>query len=334
MTEPNVAPRPGPRVVDAHIHAVPPPLIHRVDRGLFCGVAITGDERGFRMSFPGMQPSPASPSGLANFGSLAERGRDMGIDIQIVGPWTDLFGYTLPRAESAEWSRAYNEDLVRACADYAGLVPTATIPLQYPDLAASEMEHAHVLGCRGVMIGSDIPGLALDSPELDEVWETAAQLRLPMLLHPTFVRIPQQLQYRGLKNAVARVGEITTALARLVYSGALLRHPDLVVIGALGGGAVVPFTKRIIRNHDLGWSETATDVEASMQRLFFDSVVLDPTYLRYLVEQVGAERMVMGSDFPFPWEPDPVQTVLAAGLSVEDASAVLGKTASKVYGLS
>ena len=333
MTQPNVEPRHAPRVVDAHIHAVPPALIQKINRGLFSEVAVSGDEHGYRFRFPGMQPSPPSPSGLADFASLAEWGRDRHIDIQIVGPWTDLLGYTLSRAEAAAWSRAYNEDLVRACADHAGLVPMATIPLQFPDLAVNEMEHAHAMGCRGVMIGSDIPGLAIDAPELDEVWGAAAGLSLPMLLHPTFIRIPQELQSRGLKNAVARVGEVTIALTRLVYSGALLRYPNLVVIAALGGGAVVPFTKRIIRNHDLGWSETGTDVEASLQRLFFDSVVLDPTFLRYLVQQVGAHRLVMGSDYPFPWEPDPVRSVLEAGLPVEDASAVLGGTASKLFGL-
>lgn len=323
-----------PRVVDAHIHAVPPSLLEKIQRGLFPNIAVSRLEQGFRVGFPEMEPSPPGPIALTDFELLAERGRDRHIDIQIVGPWTDLLGYTLLRDEATAWSRAYNEDLAQACRDHVGLVPMATVPLQYPDLAVGEMEHAHAAGCRGVMIGSDIPRLALDAAEFDQVWEAAAGLAMPLLVHPTFLRLPSKFRSRGLKNAVARVGEVTVALTCLVYSGALLRHPNLTVIGALGGGAVVPFAKRIVRNHELGWSDSGVDAEASLRRLHFDSVVLDPTFLRYLVQQVGADRFVMGSDYPFPWEPDPVGSVLAAGLSADETSAVLGGTASRVYGLS
>lgn len=333
MSGGEVASRDTRLVVDVHIHAIPASLVGEIERAAFPGVSVSPSERGLRFLFPGMRPSPPAPPRLTDFAALAERGRECGIDVQIVGPWTDLLGYTLARDEAAAWSQAYNEAQAAACADHPGLVPMATIPLQFPDLATATLERAQEAGCRGVMVGTDVPGMALDAPALESVWEAAAGLSMPILVHPTFLQIPERIEARGLKNAVARVGEITLAMTRLVYSGALLRHPELAVIAALGGGAIVPLRRRVLRNHTLGWSETDTDVEASLRRLYFDSVVLDPSYLRYLVREAGANRIVMGSDHPFPWEPDPVRFVRQADLSNDEIVAILGGTASALFGL-
>ncbi|NQV06223.1 amidohydrolase family protein [bacterium] len=322
------------RIVDVHIHAIPPTLIERIEQGGFPDVGVTATGRGMRFAFPGMEPSPPAPAGLADFPGLAEWGREKHIDLQLVSPWTDLLGYTLPRSQAGVWTRAYNEATTAACADQIGMLPMATIPLQFPDLAVLELEAASAMGCRGAMIGTDIPGSGLGAPDLDVVWEAAAGLSMPLLVHPTFIRIPPELLFAGLKNAVGRAGVATIALTRLVHSGALLRHPDLTVIGALGGGGLVPLSRRIIRNHEVGWSDTDVDVEASLRRLLFDSVVIDPAFLRYLVRQVGAERVMLGSDYPFPWEPDPVRLVGESDLDSDEAASVLGVTASRVFDLS
>ena len=320
------------RTVDIHIHAIPPALVALLERGRFGGVDATRDGGVLRFRFPGMAPSPPAPPGLLDFDLLAARARH-GLDLQLVGPWTDLLGYTLDRREAAAWATTYNEALAAACDERRGLLPMATIPLAYPDLAVAELSRASALGCRGVMIGTDVPGPGIDSPDLEAVWEAAAGLRMPLLLHPTFISVPEAYRRNGLKNAVARVGEITVAVTRLVYSGALVRHPGLSVIAALGGGAVVPFRSRIERNHDLGWSESREDVGAGLGRLYVDSVVLDPAFLGFLVQQVGADRILLGSDYPFPWEPDPIQPVLGARLAPGDTAQILGGNAERLFGL-
>jgi aminocarboxymuconate-semialdehyde decarboxylase len=323
----------GPPVIDVHLHAVPPALVAAVEAGAFPAVSVARHERGLVFSFPGMAPSPPGPAGLGDFPRLAGFAAAEGIDCQVVGPWTDLLGYTLPGAAAAAWARAYNEALAEACAAHPGMIPMAAIPLPYPGAAVREMEAAHALGCRGIMIGTDVPGLDLDAPGLEPVWEAAAGLGMPILAHPTFLCVPARLQSRGLKNAVGRAGEGAVALTRLVYSGALLRHPGLAVVAALGGGGLVPLWRRIVRNQEVGWAEASGDVEASLRRLHFDSIVLDPAYLRYLVERVGADRVVLGSDYPFPWEPHPRRFVEEAGLGPEQTTAVLGGTAAALYGL-
>ena len=318
-------------VTDVHIHAIPASLVKRVESGHFPSVGVQRGERGLVYSFPGMAPSPPSLPAMGDFSRLAAFAAAEGIDRQLVGPWTDLLGYTLEPAEASVWTRAYNESLAAECSARRGMVPMATIPLQFPDLAVREMEAARDLGCRGVMAGTDIPGLDFDAAELDQVWEAAATLSMPFVVHPSFICVPPRLRPRGLKNAVGRAGEGAVALTRLIYSGALLRHSGLAVIAALGGGGLVPLWRRIVRNQELGWAEAQGDVEASLSRLLFDSMVVDPAYLHYLVRRVGADRVMVGSDYPFPWEPHPVQRVQAAGLSPEETASVLGGTAARVF---
>jgi hypothetical protein len=134
------------------------------------------------------------------------------------------------------------------------------------------------------------------------------------------------------KNTVGRAGPTGFALAGLLYWGALLRHPELTIIACHGGGAFPAMAPRIVRNQDLGWSESDTDIRESVRRLHFDSVVLDRRLLGYLVSVFGADRLLLGSDLPFPWEPDPVGIVQGAGLSPEETEAVLGGNARRLYG--
>lgn len=322
-----------PRAVDVHVHAVPRPLVDEVAGGRYSGVELVRGLPSPVLRFPDMAPSPAVPEVMLDGTALWRADGQRHVTTQLIGPWTDLFGYTLPPVEAAVWSRAYNQALVAEAARTPGQRPMATIPFSHPAHAVVEMEAAREMGCRGVMIGTDLPGLDLGSPKLDPVWQAAADLRMPLLLHPTHLYPPPALDVAGLKNAVGRAGPTALALTQLLYSGVLLRHPELALVACHGGGAFASVAPRVVRNHDLGWSESETDLRASIARLYFDSVVLDPGLLRYLVSAYGADRFVLGSDLPFPWEPDPIGTVFAAGLSPRDRAAVLGDTARRLYGL-
>jgi aminocarboxymuconate-semialdehyde decarboxylase len=113
----------------------------------------------------------------------------------------------------------------------------------------------------------------------------------------------------------------------------LERHPDLRLIVSHGGGGFLPLVGRIVRNQALGWADSDVDVRASVARLYWDSVVLEPALVAHLVDTVGADRVLLGSDHPFPWEPNPVATVRKAGLSEADEQAILGGTAVGLFGL-
>ncbi|MBK5248008.1 MAG: amidohydrolase [Actinomycetales bacterium] len=321
------------RAVDVHVHSVPRTLVDRIAAGEFRGVRMVSDGESPVVQFPGMAASPPMPPSMLNPSALAEAAASQHVSLQLLGPWTDLFGYTLPEEASAAWSRAYNEALAEECAGSPHQQPMATIPLSHPERAAAELEFAHEQGFRGAMVGTDLPGLHLGSPELEPVWAAAANLKMPILVHPTHLELPASLVGAGLKNAVGRAGPTAVALTRLVYSGVLLRHPELVVVACHGGGAFVAVAPRVLRNHQLGWSGSDVDAVASMRRLYFDSVVLDPGLLRYLVDSCGDERFLLGSDLPFPWEPDPVGTVRRSGLTLDQQSSILRANARRLYGL-
>jgi aminocarboxymuconate-semialdehyde decarboxylase len=210
----------------------------------------------------------------------------------------------------------------------------ATIPLSHPSRAVEELAVARDLGCHGVMIGTDLPqGLHVGSPELDPVWEAAAALETPVLLHPTHLDPPKELEGAGLKNAVGRAAPTAIALTRLLYAGVLNRHPGLRFIACHGGGGFASVAPRVLRNHEIGWSESHAEVQAGIDRLYFDSVVLDPRLLRFLVETYGVDRFLLGSDLPFPWEPDAVATLAEADLGAEAMTAIARGTARHLYGL-
>jgi aminocarboxymuconate-semialdehyde decarboxylase len=282
-------------------------------------------------SFPSMEPSPPAPTKLSDFAEMAAWAAEHGITTQLIGPWTDLVGYTLPVTSGESWAQAYNEELVRCCSEFPGMEPLATVPLQAPRAATRVMESSRRMGCRGLVIGTDIPGSDLGSPELDDVWAAAAELRMPILVHPTFLTIAPVLQSSGLKNAVGRSAVTALALTRLIYAGVLERHPGLVLIAAQGGGGFVPLINRITRNQELGWADTDVDIAASVRRLYWDSVVLDSSYLAYLAATVGSDRVLLGSDRPFPWEVDPVGTVRRSGLDAHGTEVILGRTAQALY---
>lgn len=322
----------GP-VIDVHVHGIPPRLVARIQERAIAGVSVEqGHDGRASFGFPRMEPSPPAPDALFDLRAIGAWGRAKGIDLQLVGPWTDLLGYTLEPAEAEAWSQLANDTLAEACSEVPGLLPLGTLPLQAPDAALRVLTSARAIGCRGFVIGTDIPGHDLEAASLDPVWAALAAARLPVLVHPTFLSVAPDLRQGGLKNAVGRAAATTMAVARLVYGGVLERHPDLVLIMAHGGGGFVPLIDRVVRSHELGWSSSAADVADSIGRLYWDSVVLDPRYLAFVVEKVGVGRVLLGSDHPFPWEPEPVATVREA-VALDDGAAILGDTAGILFGL-
>jgi aminocarboxymuconate-semialdehyde decarboxylase len=317
--------------IDVHVHAIPREVVERTRDGRSPGVNVintAGDAVVF--SFPLSAPAPPAPAALTDFDGLAHDAAERGISTQLVGPWTDLFGLTLPPDAAGEWCRAYNEALAGECAARTGMLPLAMVPLQSPALAVRELETAKAAGCRGAVIGTGLPSGRLDRADLEEFWGAASDLGMVLLLHPTFVEVAADLRDHGLKNAIGRAGETAIALSRLVYTGVLARHPDLIVIAAHGGGGFVPLIPRLVRNSELGWAASDEDVRASVARLYWDSVVLDPRFLAYLADAVGEDQILLGSDQPFPWEPDPVGTVRRAGLSASAEAAILEGNARRL----
>ena len=256
-----------------------------------------------------------------------------GIDVHVTGVWADVFGYTLPAAEGAAWSRLINEATLAELDGAARFVPLATVPIQSGRHAVAELEAAHAMGFRGLTIGTFAPGVELDHPDLDGLWATAARLAMPVVLHPLYLAGEPRLAGYDLPNAIGRVNDTAIAVARLLYAGVPTRHPGLQMIVVHGGGGVPFALGRLARNHAMNPTAMA-DPRAGFGRLYFDSVVYEPAPLRYLVELAGPDRVMLGSDYPFPiLDPEPLRTVRAAGFPEDVTDAILSGNACRVFNL-
>jgi aminocarboxymuconate-semialdehyde decarboxylase len=323
-------------VVDAHSHFTPRALIRALQQSpqAFPHISLRdlGSER-YAFAFPGTEPTrPMQPRLWDIPAALAWLDRQ-GIDIHVTGVWADVFGYTLPADEAAGWCRLINEETLEALKGVKRVLPLATVPIQSGRYAVNELEAARRMGFRGLTIGTFAPGVDLDHPDLDGLWETAARLSMPIVLHPLYLYGEPRLGRYDLPNAIGRVNDTAIAVSRLLYSGVLTRHPDLQMIVAHGGGGIPYALGRLARNYELN-PDGLADPREGFRRLYFDSVVYDPAPLKYLVELAGADRVMLGSDYPFPiHDPAPLTVVRTAGLAQETTDAILSGNACRVFKL-
>ena len=322
-------------VIDIHAHFIPQLVYDRFDANAkkFPEVKLLRDEKGIRMQFPGSEPTrPISPK----LSDLTERRAWMdknGVDHQLVGGWLDSFGYELPSGEGLAWSRYYNECLWEQLADETRFTPLATVPLQHGGLAAEVLGEALERGFGGVMIGTLPKGLGgnLDDPTLDPFWQAASDLEAPVFLHPMFLCGEPRLADYDLVNAIGRIADSSIAVSRLLFSGHLLKFPGLKLVLSHGGGALPYALGRLARNHKISQGRYA-DPRKGFEAMYFDSCVFDSDSLEYLAKKAGAERIMLGSDMPFPiGDPEPRKVVEGAYFNDAQKKGILGGTAQGVF---
>jgi len=261
-----------------------------------------------------------------------------GVTVQVVSPIPVTFSYRLASPGVTELARVQNEwiaDLVRDRPErFAGL---GTVPLQDPATAArSVTECVTELGLRGVEVGTNVDGLALDDPSLDDFWAACGATGAIVLVHPWQVIGEERLARHGLLYSVGMPAETAAAAATLMLGGVLDRHPDLRIVLAHGGGALLAMLPRIERCLAMlpGLTPPALAPHSYLRRFWYDSLVYDPGTVRSLVQAVGADRVMVGTDFPFPIADRPAGgSVLAAGLDDDDTAAVLAGTARDLFSL-
>ncbi len=325
-------------IIDVHAHYLPRLAFERFDAHAkaFPSVKLLREGDTVRMAFAGGEATrPISPK-LAD---LDERKRWMdanGIDHQLVGGWLDSFGYELEPGEGKAWSRFLNRCMLDGLADEPRFTALATVPLQDGAAAAEVLEEAWGQGFGGVMIGTLPKGMGgvLDAAELDAFWAKADELGAAIFLHPMFLCGEPRLADYDLVNAFGRIADTSIAVSRLLYSGHLLRYPNLKLVLAHGGAALPMVMGRLARNHANSKGKYA-DPRSGFKALYFDSVVFDQAALRLLVEIAGEGRVMLGSDMPFPiGDPEP-RAVIEQGRYFGDVQrqAMLGGTAQRVFRL-
>ncbi|MEV5614036.1 amidohydrolase family protein [Streptomyces sp. NPDC052225] len=255
-----------------------------------------------------------------------------GVDVQLVSPspshyhpWTD--------EETAEkvYRLAAEATAAHCAAAPDRLRGLGLVPLHHPGQAVAALEHALECGLSGVEMSSHTPGRELSDPIYEPFWSRAEETGAIVFLHPFGCTLDERLAPWYLSNSVGQPTENAVALSHLIFSGVLDRHPALTVIAAHGGGYLPTHIGRAdhawrVRPDARGCRETPSSY---LERLYFDSLVHDPYVLRELVRVAGADRVLLGSDFPFDMGAgDPVGALRAARLSDADFHAVRGGTAA------
>ncbi len=328
-------------VIDTHSHFLPPGVVERLREGRYplAHVEDRGDAGSWVVCERGLQ-FPLTPLFADVDAKLAWMDR-YGIDVSLTSVAAPLFLYELEAEEAARVAAEVND----AAAELAGasggrLVGMATVPMSAPEQAALELRRAcGELGLKGVEIGTSVGEMMLDDPALDPVFAVAAELGAPLFLHPYTYMLGLQtvpgFERFFILNTVGNPLETHLAATRLMLGGVFDRHPDLVVQLSHGGGALPYQLARLDRTYDM----RAQVREVAQRRpsdyldhFLFDTVLYDPRPLRFLVDLVGPERVVFGTDHPFDIA-DLSALDAVRELDESAAAAILGANAGRAYGL-
>jgi aminocarboxymuconate-semialdehyde decarboxylase len=315
--------------IDAHAHYVPRQILATLEReSKRYGVELIAPASCLpcvRFEF-GMQIRPFFEGLLQAPRQRIERMHAIGIDRQVLALWCDIFGYRLRGDKAAAWHRLMNESLAAVCmAHPESFSWLASGPLPDAAAAARELERAVQQGnAVGAIIAANIDGVNPGDLALDEFWAAANALDVPVFIHPAQpVALPRTERY-ALSQVLQYTFDTTAAIASLIGSGVLDRYPRLRLLLSHGGGQL-PWLigrfdvmyERMDRAHQ-HWN-AAYPPSAYLGRLCYDTILHDAPALRYLAAKVDVERMVLGSDDPFPpMDRDPLGSLRAAGFTADE----------------
>jgi aminocarboxymuconate-semialdehyde decarboxylase len=271
--------------------------------------------------------------------AILAREAERGIDAVVLCPWVPLLFAEAEPGVALDRFRMQNEALAAIAAARPGRVAAfGAVPLQDPALAAAGLEAVLAAGLAGVEVSASVGGTYLGDPRFEEFWEAAARLRALVFIHPTTLGFGEPaLGGYYLWNTVGNPLETTICAAQLTMAGTMERHPELRVLLAHGGGALPALRGRLRHAHSFQPEASARLGESpleSLRRFLFDTVTHDSELLRALIDFAGADRVLLGTDYPFDMaDSDPVATVRACALDAADEAAVLGANAAALLGL-
>ena len=264
----------------------------------------------------------------------------MGIDMQVVSPPPGQCYYTVAVEAAVEATRMVNDGIAAFVAKrpdrFAGF---GSVPMQDGREAARELERCiGELGLKGVEVLTSVNGNEVSAPEFEPFWQAAEEIGACVMLHPNGFTEGRRFMDHYFSNVIGNPLDTAVALHRLIFDGVLERMPNLKILAVHGGGLLPAYSGRI----DHAWG-ARRDARAGLpnppthylRKIYFDSVVFTPHQLEYLVNVYGADKIMMGTDYPFDMgEYDPVGHVLSVESFSEDQVAkVAGRTALNFLGI-
>lgn len=324
-------------IIDCHAHLVPPALLDaiRADKASFPSIRLIEEGGSLGFAFAGNKPTRPVSKPLSDIAARLQWLDTNKIERQVVGGWLDMFGYEIPAEEGLRWSRLINQHLAQIAKEQPRFIPLATVPLQDGARAAEVLKEAHGQGFKGAMIGTQPKGKGgvLDDPTLLPFWQAANELGSIVFIHPVFESGDDRVHDYGMANAVGRITDTLIAMSRLIYAGHVTRFNNARIVAGIGGAALPYVVGRLRRNYSLD-KDKLGDPDAALAAMYYDTIVQDARTLRFLADVVGADRIMMGSDMPFPiGDLAPLKIVQETSFSDAERASINGGLVKKLFGL-
>jgi aminocarboxymuconate-semialdehyde decarboxylase len=310
------------RVIDVHAHYAPWVMLKRLSGGQdWFGARINVEEDGREtllvrgrsgMSDKRFQLTPA------------ERVADMdriGTDLQVISTMPVLYNYDIGAEDGLAASRELNDDIAATVKEFPerfrGL---GSLPMQDVGLAVPELDRCMGIGLTGVSLATNVNGAQWDEPRFEPLFAEAEKLGALLFFHANRGAVAPHLPRFHLENTIGHPVEDTMAAAALILGGVMERHPKLKVVIAHGGGNLCFGIARM----DRGWEikpkgqRIAKPPSAYLRSMYYDTITWGEPQLRFLIDQVGADRVVIGSDYPTKMGPDSPRDWVSAMRSITD----------------
>jgi aminocarboxymuconate-semialdehyde decarboxylase len=276
--------------------------------------------------------------------SAARRVADMpamGVAVQALSPMPELLSYWLAAADARQLLRFINEEIAGMVAESNGrFVGLGAVPLQDIDLAIDELRHAvQTLGFAGVEIGSNVKGVAIGDPRFDPFFEACEALGAAVFVHALKpAGMDRLVGPPPLQQVLAYPSEVGLAAASCITSNLIERRPRLRIAFSHGGGTLAMLLPRLQQ----GWGvfpalkqAVTADPTEQARKLYYDTLVFDAPTLRHLVGTFGADRLMVGTDYPFNFhDRTPVERIEQCGFEAETVTRLVRSNAEVFLGVS
>jgi aminocarboxymuconate-semialdehyde decarboxylase len=311
--------------IDVHAHYVPPSIVQALEsRAADFRLSLVGDAGTCSCAIHfdyGLKLRPFFPKLVEPLDKRLTSMEAQGVDRQVLSTWGDIFGYGLRMPEASTWHRFLNEHLSRVCErkpDRFSLL--ASVPLPDAAAAAAELRYAvSHLGAVGVVVAANVAGQNLGELPLDEFWQAAVELDVGVFIHPVEPQPSPRATKFGLVQSAQYTYDTTLCVGSLIFSGVLDRFPNVRILLSHGGGAFPYLSGRFDCMHERMDRIAQGDVAAQrpsdyLTRFYYDTILHDPSALRWLAEKVTTRQIVLGTDDSFPpADRDPIGTAKRAG---------------------
>jgi len=328
------------QIIDTHAHWYPQEFIALLDREAAAnGGKMERNEEGVPVfSLPGVSPASAMPPLMVRPDLVMQEMDKRGIHTFVLSLTNPMVYWAQP-AFGEKLAQTWNDASSAVCLMHPGrFVGTIQLPMQAPELAAREVERAAKLpGLRVVYLATHINGRNLDEKSFWPVYERCEALGLPVFLHPLYPCGGERIAQHFMRNLCGNPYENGLAAASLVFGGVMDAFPKLTVMLPQAGGTFPWLIGRFDRGVQVRkeLAHMKQPASAYLRRFYYDTVSHHPLIMKFLTELVGADRVVLGSDYNQDMSCGrPVEFVASVpGLTAQERQLILGENAKRLLRL-